>query len=151
MSRAAFLISRIMTSIFCRLTDAADYKKLLLDLYDRGLISRNTMHLKMDLDPDIEAANLQAEGEGLGKATDGRLVKLIKDLTLAGIIEIDDARKFLNIQRATKAPQAQADLFDRCGSCIFLDEGATYCDLLSQDRKANDPKCEEHAPRHEGQ
>lgn len=130
-------------------TDAADYKKLMLDLYDRGLISRNTMHLKMDLDPDIEAANLETEGEGLGKATDGRLVGVIKDLTLAGIIEIDDARQLLKIQRANKAPQAKADLVDRCGSCIFLDEGGTYCDLLGQDRKGSDLKCEDYEQRYE--
>ena len=36
-------------------------KKLLIELYDRKLISRSSLQLKMDLDPDIEAANRETE------------------------------------------------------------------------------------------
>ncbi len=37
-------------------SDAVDFKRLLIELYDRKLISRSSLQLKMDLDPDIEAA-----------------------------------------------------------------------------------------------
>ena len=42
-------------------SDAVDFKKLLIELYDRKLISRSSLQLKMDLDPDIEAANRETE------------------------------------------------------------------------------------------
>ena len=42
-------------------SDAVDFKRLLIELYDRKLISRSSLQLKMDLDPDIEAANRETE------------------------------------------------------------------------------------------
>ena len=46
-------------------SDAVDFKRLLIELYDRKLISRSSLQLKMDLDPDIEAANRKnRRGEG---------------------------------------------------------------------------------------
>jgi hypothetical protein len=35
--------------------------KLLIELYDRKLISHSSLQLKMDLDPDIEAANRETD------------------------------------------------------------------------------------------
>ena len=44
-------------------SDAVDFKRLLIELYDRKLISRSSLQLKMDLDPDIEAANRDSESQ----------------------------------------------------------------------------------------
>ncbi len=42
-----------------------DVKRLLIELYDRKLISRSSLQLKMDLDPDIEAANRDGEKQSV--------------------------------------------------------------------------------------
>ena len=46
-------------------TDAVDFKKLLIELYDRKLISRTSLQMKMELDPDTETANRHHEGQSV--------------------------------------------------------------------------------------
>jgi hypothetical protein len=42
-------------------SEAVDFIRLLIELYDRKLISRSSVQLRMDLDPDIEAADREKE------------------------------------------------------------------------------------------
>ena len=73
-------------------SDAVDFKRLLIELYDRKLISRSSLQIKMDLDPDIESAN---------RETEKRSVDLLDELepgvdhkTLQGATLIDDKKKY---------------------------------------------------------
>jgi hypothetical protein len=65
-------------------SDAVDMKRLLLDLYDRKLISRSSLQLKMDLDPEIETANRATEGKTID-LFDEKQVKPVVDMVMAGI------------------------------------------------------------------
>ena len=60
-------------------SDAVDFKKLLIELYDRKLISRSSLQLKMDLDPDIEAANRETESKKID-LMDEKQVKPVVDM-----------------------------------------------------------------------
>ena len=60
-------------------TDAVDFKKLLIELYDRKLISRSSLQMKMDLDPDTEQANRESEGQTVD-LLDEKQVKPIVDM-----------------------------------------------------------------------
>lgn len=75
-------------------SDAIDFKKLLLDLYDRGLISSSTLQLKFDLDPDVEQANLETKGVNL---LDAKQTQPIVEMVNAGILDIPMARDILGI------------------------------------------------------
>ena len=44
------------------LTNEIEVKKLLIELYDRNLISKNTIQTKMELNPDVEKSNRTKEG-----------------------------------------------------------------------------------------
>ena len=63
-------------------------KRLLLDLYDRKLISRSSLQLKMDLDPEIETSNRATEGKTID-LFDEKLVKPIVDMVMAGILSVE--------------------------------------------------------------
>ncbi len=84
-------------------SDAVDFKKLLIDLYDRRLISRSSLQIKMDLDPDIEASNRESDNRRVD-LLDGTQVKPVADLVVAGILSVAQARKLLGIQEEAEAP-----------------------------------------------
>jgi hypothetical protein len=77
-------------------SDAVDFKKLLIELFDRKLISRSSLQLKMDLDPDIEAANRENERKEID-LMDEKQVKPVVDMVVAGILSVPRARKMLDI------------------------------------------------------
>lgn len=77
-------------------SDAVDFKKLLIELYDRKLISRSSLQLKMDLDPDIEAANRETERKNID-LMDEKQVKPVVDMVVSGIMSVPSARKMLGI------------------------------------------------------
>lgn len=64
-------------------SDAVDFKRLLIELYDRKLISRSSLQLKMDLDPDIEAANRETEKRSVDML-DEKQIKPIVDMAWPG-------------------------------------------------------------------
>jgi hypothetical protein len=69
-------------------SDAVEMKKLLLDLYDRKLISRSSLQMKMDLDPDVEAANRGQEKTSLELLDDKQIkpIDLIKAVNVQFIV-----------------------------------------------------------------
>ena len=80
-------------------SDAVDFKRLLIELYDRKLISRSSLQLKMDLDPDIEAANRETEKRSVD-LLDEKQVKPIVDMVMAGIMGVETAQEMLGLDPA---------------------------------------------------
>ena len=78
-------------------SDAVDFKRMLIELYDRKLISRESLQLKMGLDPEIEAANQEVEREAID-LMDTKQVKPIVDMVLAGLISVEQAQEMLGLE-----------------------------------------------------
>ncbi len=138
------------------LQNEVDQKKLLVDLYDRNLISKNTLQEKMDLNPDVESAN---------RAKEQRLVDMnwdIKDVTALvqlGIMSGATARKLLGLEDEaedeaidTEEEQAVEAMYsdaaakarssdDTCNECVHFDENANKCRVLEREAMFHDPAC----------
>jgi len=138
------------------LTSEVDQKRLLIDLYDRNLISKNTLQAKMDLNPEVETAN---------RAKEQRLVDMnwdIKDVTSLvqlGIMSPASARKLLGMedsaedqaiqqeeQQAVEAMYADAAAKTRasgetCSDCVHFDEETNRCRVLERDASLFDSAC----------
>ena len=138
------------------LTSEVDQKRLLIDLYDRNLISKNTLQEKMDLNPKVESAN---------RAKEQRLVDMnwdIKDVTALvqlGIMSADSARKLLGLgdqaedkaiqqdeEQAVEAMYSQAAAkvraaSDTCNECVHFVEDSNRCAVLEREAAFFDPAC----------
>ena len=116
--------------------DAVDIKKLLLELYDRKLISRSSLQVKMELDPDVEAANRAQEKPGLD-VLDDKQIKPLVDMVNLGVIDVDEARSFLGLKPkpgtdaaalAMGGPAARAHADDAiCDECRHFEEAENRC------------------------
>jgi hypothetical protein len=84
------------------LTAEVDQKKLLVELYDRGLISKNTLQQKMGLSPAVEAKH--QEGEEIVLDTNWS-VQDIAQLVALEVLTVDEARARLKL--ATPADKAR--------------------------------------------
>ncbi|MCE5314617.1 MAG: hypothetical protein ABFD49_11735 [Armatimonadota bacterium] len=133
-------------------TDAIDFKKLLIELYDRKLISRSSLQLKMELDPDIETANRQNESKSVD-LLDEKQVKPIVDMVVAGIMGIETAQQLLGLDPAKNTPvsKTEADwggLFsnadhsdDVCDSCGYFDDEHNWCGVTQAEVTFDSPAC----------
>lgn len=133
-------------------TDAVDFKKLLIELYDRKLISRSSLQLKMDLDPDIEEANRQSEGKSVD-LLDEKQVKPIVDMVVAGIMSVESAQEMLGLDPAknragSRSEAAWAGLFmhgehggEVCDSCGYFDENDNRCGVTQAEVTFDSPAC----------
>jgi hypothetical protein len=112
--------------------DAIDIKKLLIELYDRKLISRSSLQVKMELDPNVETANRSQEKPGLD-VLDDKQIKPLVDMVNLGVIEVDEARSFLGLKPKPAAPEnaiAHANAMDAiCDECQFFDETENRCEV----------------------
>ena len=131
-------------------SDAVDVKRLLLDLYDRKLISRSSLQLKMDLDPDVEAANRKTERLEVD-LLDQSQVKPIVDLVAAAVLPVERAQEILGIE-ALAAPEAlgpetaalaarSAIAGEICDSCVHFDSDENRCRVLREERSFDSPAC----------
>ncbi len=116
-------------------SDAVDFKRLLIELYDRKLISRASLQLKMDLDPEIESANRESEKKVLDML-DEKQIKPIVDMVMAGIMGVEVAQKMLGLDpkdnsaggSSLEGSYAQANASNEiCDSCSHFDEERNYC------------------------
>jgi len=118
-------------------SDAVDFKRLLIELYDRRLISRSSLQIKMDLDPDIEASNRESDNRRVD-LLDGTQVKPVADLVVAGILSVAQARKLLGIAEEEVPAVAEASLNRRplttravsdaiCDECSHLARETNHC------------------------
>lgn len=129
-------------------TDAVDFKKLLIELYDRKLISRSSLQLKMDLDPDTETANRQHEDKSVD-LLDEKQVKPIVDMVVAGIMSIETAQQMLGLDPAKNRPDVQsqaalyssADVGEMCDSCGYFDEEHNRCGVTQAETTFDSPAC----------
>lgn len=124
-------------------TDAVDFKKLLIELYDRKLISRSSLQLKMELDPDTEAANREHESKSVD-LLDEKQVKPIVDMVVAGIMGIEAAQEMLGLDPAKNKPvQAQAALHsdEMCDSCGFFTDEQNRCGVTQAETTFDSPAC----------
>ena len=133
-------------------TDAVDFKKLLIELYDRKLISRSSLQLKMDLDPDIEEANRQNEGKSID-LLDEKQVKPIVDMVVAGIMSVETAQEMLGLDPAknpagSRSEAAWAGLFTHgdhsgevCDSCAYFGEENNRCGVTQAEVTFDSTAC----------
>ena len=132
-------------------SDAVDFKRLLIELYDRKLISRASLQLKMDLDPDIEAANRDSESQSVD-LFDAKQVKPMVDMVLAGIMSVERAQKMLGIdpekhtptgtEAAWGGPSARGDVGDAvCDDCVHFDEAQNHCRVHRSEVTFDTPAC----------
>ena len=82
------------------LTNQVDVKKLLIEMYDRNLISKRTMQTKMDLSPEVEKSNRIKEGTLVDMSWD---IKDIVALVQLGILSVSTAREMLGIEEGDVA------------------------------------------------
>ena len=132
-------------------SDAVDFKRLLIELYDRKLISRSSLQLKMDLDPDIEAANRDSEGQSVD-LFDTKQVKPMVDMVLAGIMSVERAQKMLGLdpekntlsgtEAAWGGPSARGEAADAvCDDCVHFDEVRNHCRVHRSEVTFDTPAC----------
>ena len=87
-----------------------DYKLIRLLPYDRNLISRSSLQMKMELDPDIEQAKRQDE-TGKPDLFDAQRIKPILELVAAGVMSIPTAQKILGLDPSQNRPDTgKADI-----------------------------------------
>ncbi|MEN6521122.1 MAG: hypothetical protein ABFD46_08240 [Armatimonadota bacterium] len=123
-------------------TDAVDVKKLLIELYDRKLISRSSLQIKMDLDPDIEEANRESEEKSVD-ILDEKQVKPIVDMVVAGIMSIEAAQEMLGLDPAKNRPSSQASAYadEVCDTCGFFEGDRNKCGVTGADVTFDSPAC----------
>ncbi len=133
-------------------TDAVDFKKLLIELYDRKLISRSSLQMKMELDPETEQANRQNEGKSVD-LLDEKQVKPIVDMVVAGIMSVETAQEMLGLDPAknptgSRAEAAWGGLFTKaghsgevCDSCGYFDAEHNQCGITSAEVTFDSPAC----------
>ena len=140
-------------------SDAVDFKQLLIELYDRQLISRSSLQLKMELDPAIEAANRERERQQID-LMDVRQIKPVVDMVVAGIISVERARALLGLAADDVASDHTTHahcghVLDTttatavCGTCRHWHAEQHHCAVLGIERHAEAPACrfiDHHAP-----
>lgn len=132
-------------------SDAVDFKKLLIELYDRKLISRSSLQLKMDLDPDIENANRENEQKSIN-LLDDKQIKPVVDMVVAGIMSAAKAREVLGLPAeadasatvagvkwtASMESQGEAHI---CDECSHFDADTNRCRVHNSERTFDAPAC----------
>jgi len=132
------------------LSDDADYRKLLVDLYDRRLISKKSLQVRMQLDPEVEAKQTETERKEID-LTDEKAVKPIVDLVMAGVITPEYARDVLGIPQDKNKPApdsiaarlgAQGDVPDGiCDECEYFDGEENWCSIREMETRFDNNTC----------
>jgi len=133
------------------LTNEVEVKKLLIELYDRNLISKNTIQTKMDLNPDVERSNRTKEGTLVDMSWD---IKDIVSLVQMGVMSVDTAREMLGLDGAKETGRvkvevksdaegmyATADEGKTCDGCAFFDAENNRCQVTDEERRFDQPVC----------
>jgi hypothetical protein len=142
------------------LTNQVDVKKLLIEMYDRNLISKHTMQQKMDLDPEVEKSNRSREGTLVDMSWD---IKDIVSLVQLGILSVPTAREMLGIddkkegakvekekQASVESPytkikpplRTSAEVAEKtCGECEKYSMEEAKCQLTGDEREFTHLSC----------
>ncbi len=133
------------------LTNEIEVKKLLIELYDRNLISKNTIQTKMDLIPDVEKSNQAKEGTLVDMSWD---IKDIVSLVQMGVMSVQTARKMLGLDGSNetslvqKQEKAEAEVMyassssdQLCDECTFFDADENRCQVSGEERRFDQMMC----------
>jgi len=133
------------------LTNEVEVKKLLIELYDRNLISKNTIQTKMDLNPDVEKSNRKKEGTLVDMSWD---IKDIVALVQMGVMSVETAREMLGLEEAKETGRVKTDetkeaegmyvtatINALCDECAFLDGEGNRCQVTGEERRFNQKAC----------
>jgi len=133
------------------LTNEIDVKKLLIELYDRNLISKNTIQTKMDLNPDVEKSNRTKEGTLVDMSWD---IKDIVSLVQMGVMSVQTAREMLGMDKVkedsrvlnqekseSEGMYASASEDHICDECGFFDAENNHCTVTDEERRFDQAAC----------
>ncbi len=87
------------------LSAEVDQKKLLLDLYDRGLISKNTLQQKMGLSPEVEEKGRKEEEIVVDRNWS---VQEISQLVALEVLTVEEARERLGMKKPVAKAREEA-------------------------------------------
>ncbi len=82
-----------------------DQKKLLIDLYDRNLISKNTLQQKMGLSPDVEEEGRKGEDIVVDRNWS---VQEISQLVALEVLTVEEARERLGLKKPLERAKDEA-------------------------------------------
>ena len=133
------------------LTNQVDVKKLLIEMYDRNLISKHTMQQKMDLNPEVEKANRTKEGTLVDMSWDIKDIvslvqlRILSASTAREMLGIDDKKEGIKVkedeQTAAVSPYEKvvqpmsiiAELAEKtCGECVNYSMEEAKCQLTGE-------------------
>ena len=133
------------------LTNEIEVKKLLIELYDRNLISKNTIQTKMDLNPDVEKSNRTKEGTLVDMSWD---IKDIVSLVQMGVMSVQTAQEMLGLDRIKETTRVQkqektesegmyasANEEHVCDECGFFDAENNNCTVTDEERRFDQAAC----------
>jgi len=138
------------------LSDEKEVRKMLIELYDRNLISKNTLQTKMDLNPQIEKSNREQEKSIVDMTWD---VKDIVSMVQLGIMSVETSQEILGLspeQESKRTKQSEAsDLSDMyvsgevfnteeenvCGDCVYWDGQKNHCPVHLTEKSFDDLIC----------
>ncbi|MFQ6610164.1 MAG: hypothetical protein ACE5D7_05115 [Fidelibacterota bacterium] len=147
------------------LSDEKEVRKMLIELYDRNLISKNTLQTKMDLNPQIEKTNRQQEKSIVDMTWD---VKDIVSMVQLGIMSVETSQEILGLdpkQESKRSKQTQADEINEmfasgkvygeqselpthvgnsentCGDCVYWDGSNNHCSVHILEKAFDDDIC----------
>ena len=140
------------------LTDEIDVRKLLIELYDRRLISKKSLQVRMDLDPDVESEQSEKDRARID-LTDEKRVKPVVDMVNAGIMSPEYAQELLGLPPEKNRPDAAlqgtaSQLFSRadvpeamCDDCAYFDDETNWCSIREMDTRFDNNACRYFEPR----
>ncbi|NQT35210.1 hypothetical protein HQ587_08470 [bacterium] len=133
------------------LTNEIEVKKLLIELYDRNLISKNTIQTKMDLNPDVEKSNRTKEGTLVDMSWD---IKDIVSLVQMGVMSVQTAQEMLGLDKAKETSRVQkqeksesegmyaaASEDHICDDCAFYDADNNRCHVTGAECRFDQAAC----------
>lgn len=135
------------------LTNEVDLKKLYIELYDRKLISKNSIQIKMDLNPEVESASKEKESKNPFDLSDSKTADTVMKFLENGVISIEKAQELFGFDKVKDRP-ATADWnyrppmatgaveFDTiCDECEFFDDENNWCDANNRDTRFDSSVC----------
>ena len=133
--------------------DQTEMKRLLLEMYDRGLVSKKTVQVMMELNPDIEQSNRSGE-QIVDKDWS---VQDIVQMVQLGIMSVSSAQQLLGLDGEKEAESNAAELrsdldalytraqnssaLKMCDDCLHFDENTNQCQAQEIEVPFDTPAC----------
>jgi len=118
------------------LAEEQDRRKMYMELYDRGLVSRITLQSRLGLQPSVEDDNYQDEESRMS-----RLLRpeIIANLTLQDVLSRDEARKFLGLSVVGKDwSEEETNREEKDVESLYQDVNREILSGVNVDNYAND-------------